>query len=112
MDEFNAGSRRRNIADDSGGLDLAKSGPDFQLHGVADRQALIGIQERAAEREDANARGPAARSRDDSLHGMLHARAKVPARSRVSLAGFCARAFRYSSARGSGPIFQQAQRFL
>jgi hypothetical protein len=36
VDEFNAGSGCRNVADDGGGLDLAQSDANFQLHGIAD----------------------------------------------------------------------------
>ena len=80
VDEFNAGASRCNVAYDRSALDLAKAAPHFQVQGVADRQALIGFQERSAKREDTNARGPAARSRDGRRHGGLHSRAKVSAR--------------------------------
>ena len=42
--EFDASSIRCNIADDCGGLDLAKASSNFQLHGVAGSQAQIGFQ--------------------------------------------------------------------
>ena len=79
VDEFNAGSGWRNVADHGGGLDLAKSSANLQFHGVADRQPMIGFQECSAERKDANTCGPDVRSGNNGLHWWLHTRAKVPA---------------------------------
>src|SRR6202051_74240 len=99
VDEFHAGSRRRYVANHGGALDLAKPVPNFQLHGITDRQALIGFQKRSAECEDSNTCSPVARSRDGRMHGRLHMSAKVTSSPGVSHAGFGAGALRDSCAR-------------
>ena len=55
--EFNAAAIGTDVADDGGEMDFAKAGANFELDGIADAEAIGGLDVGAAEADGFDAHG-------------------------------------------------------